>query len=616
MKPISAALAATALALLVGGCDRREKDEPPPAPEPKSARPLHPSTRTCRPGSRWVEGDVEAAFASARSADKPVFLYWGAEWCPPCAQIKSTIFNKREFQERARLFVPVYLDGDTPSAQKHGERFGVVGYPTMILFRPDGTEITRLPGGVDVARYATILDVALRDARPVKDILAAAQSGGEVSANDWRLLAYYSWGTDADGRALPQEQRLPALRTLAARCPAELPGECARLFFEYLDAAAAESTPEKSALDGLERADARRKLLALLSSPSVQATNVDHLLYGAKDVVALLSAAGSPERRELTRAWGAALDQVGAPANAARLSAPEQLLLVRARVMLARLDAPDAPLPPALLDQARQAVAEVDRKTTDGYARQAAINAAANLYWEAGLTDDANTLLTAELEKSKSPYYFMLDLADLSAKAGRKQEAVQWLARAYEGAKGPATRFQWGYNYLVGHARDDARGHGRHRACRPRGARRTRRIARRVLPAHAHAPGAARCQAARMGQFRRGGEGRGDPARTHAPDLRKTAGRRPGPAQLRALPQPRRESHSVRVRSYLTAARSRALRPPITSCGYSKRPANFSPHFCMTRCEARLRTSVRADSRSPATVSNAWRTSARLPSVA
>jgi protein disulfide-isomerase len=240
------------------------------------------------------------------------------------------------------------------------------------------------------------------------------------------------------------------LRTLAARCPAELPGECARLFFEYLNAAAAESTPKKSAFDGLERADARRKLLALLPQSPVQATNVDHLLYGAKETVGLLSAAGSPERRELTRAWSDALDQVGAPANAARLSAPEQLLLVRARVMLARLDAPDAPLPPALLAHARQAVAEVDAKTTDAYARQAAINAAANLYWEAGLTDDANTLLTAELEKSKSPYYFMLDLADLAEKAGRKQDAVQWLARAYEGAQGPATRFQWGYNYLVG----------------------------------------------------------------------------------------------------------------------------------------------------------------------
>ncbi|HEX5651180.1 MAG TPA: thioredoxin family protein [Steroidobacteraceae bacterium] len=451
MKPTAVLLhAAAVLALLASGCDRRDKEEPPPTPEPQSVA-TGAAAGHLPAGIAWLEGDVDAAFARAKSADKPVFLYWGAEWCPPCAQIKSTIFNKREFQERSRLFVPVYLDGDTPSAQKHGERFGVVGYPTMILFRPDGTEITRLPGGVDVTRYATILDVALQDARPVKDILAAAQAGHPVPANDWRLLAYYSWGTDVDGRALPQEQRLPAFRTLAARCPPELPGECGRLFFEYLHEAAAASTAAKPAFDGLERADARRRLLAALPLAAVQTTNVDNLLYGAKDTITLLSDPGSAERRELTRAWGAALDQIGAPANANNLSAPEQLLLVRARVMLARLDAGDAaPLPPALLDEARQAVASVDASTTDAYARQAAINAAANLYWEAGLSEDANTLLTAELEKSKSPYYFMLDLAELAEKAGRKQEAVQWLARAYQGAEGPATRFQWGYNYLVG----------------------------------------------------------------------------------------------------------------------------------------------------------------------
>ena len=430
----------------LAGCGHRE--EPAAAQSTPPEADATADIRHLPPGIDWFQGDVDAAFAAARAANKPVFLYWGAEWCPPCAQIKSTIFSKREFQERSRLFVPVYLDGDTPSAQKHGERFGVVGYPTMILFKPDGTEITRLPGGVDVARYAKVLDVALADARPVSEILAAARSGGAVTANDWKLLAYYSWGTD-NGRVLPADQQLATFRALAERCPAELPGECARFFFEYLGAVAEASEPGHPALDGLARADSRRRLLTLLPVPSVQAANVDNLLYGPTDVIGLLSDPGTPERSELTRAWTTALGQLGG-GDATPLSPAEQLLLVRARVMLARLDAPDAPLPPALLDEARSSVARVDAAAADSYARQAAINAAANLYWEAGLDTEANTLLTAELEKSKSPYYFMLDLAELAEKAGRKQEAVQWLARAYDGAKGPATRFQWGYNYLVG----------------------------------------------------------------------------------------------------------------------------------------------------------------------
>ena len=446
MKVYTVLLVAAAAGLALAGCDRRKKDEPPPTPEPQST-PAAAAEDHLPPGIDWFKGDVDAAFAAAKAANKPVFLYWSAEWCPPCAQIKTTIFARREFQDRSKLFVPVYLDGDTPSAQKHGERFGVVGYPTMILFKPDGTEITRLPGGVDVARYAKILDVALADARPVSTILAAARSGGAVTSNDWKLLAWYSWGTD-NGHVLPADQQLATFRALSNRCPAELPGECARFLFAYLNAAAAASERVEPSLDGLERADARRKVLAALPLPSVRQANVDNLLYGPKAVIGVLSDDGTPERARLTRAWNDSLAQLGDTERP--LSASEQLLRIRARVMLAKLDAPDAPLPPALLDEAREAVAKVDATTPAGHPRQAAINAAANLYWEAGLATEANTLLTAELDKSKSPYYFMLDLANLAEKAGRKQEAVDWLARAYEGAKGPATRFQWGYNYLMG----------------------------------------------------------------------------------------------------------------------------------------------------------------------
>lgn len=447
-----AALPFTALLLaaaLVAGCGRKE---PPVAAQPPPAAVVDADDTTnahLPPGIEWFDGDVDAAFAAAKSADKPLFLYWGAEWCPPCAQIKATIFNRREFQERSRLFVPVYLDGDTPSAQKQGERFGVVGYPTMILFNPEGAEITRLPGTVDIERYAKILDVALAEARPVKEILAAAAHGGEVTPGDWQLLAYYSWATD-NGRAMVKAKETGTFRMLSSRCPVELQADCARLYFEYLGAAARDAGDGKGSFTGLDRAEARKKLLELLAQPAVGRANVDNLLYGAKDTVAFLSDAGSPERKQLTTAWRAALDQLTAGDGGAALSPPEQLNLVRARMLLAKLDAPDAPLPAALVDEARNAVARVDAATTDPYARQAAINAAAGLYWEADLDEDANRLLVAELEKSKSPYYFMLDLADLAEKAGRADEAVTWLARAYAGAEGPATRFQWGYNYLVG----------------------------------------------------------------------------------------------------------------------------------------------------------------------
>jgi thiol-disulfide isomerase/thioredoxin len=401
------------------------------------------------PGIDWYDGDVDAAFAAARSSGRPLFLYWGAEWCPPCAQIKATIFNKREFQERSRLFVPVYIDGDSPGAQRLGERFGVVGYPTMILFRADGNEIMRLPGGVDIARYSTVLDTALAASRPIRDTLDAAASGKKMEPADWKLLAYYSWSTD-NGRLIADEKRAEVFGDLDRNCPKDMVAECSRIFFEYLRSTAAATKGAATPLAAQARERDVTRLADLLASQESIHANVENLIYAPSSVVGLLSDPGTPQRLRLVQAWRAALDSLERGDEGFALSGPEQINFYRARVALQRLVEPDAPLPPALLDAARQTVASVIDAAPDGYARLAAANAALNFYFEAGLEEEAKTLLMAEIEKSKSPYYFMDGLADLAKKGGRETEALAWLERAYADAEGPATRFQWGYNYLVG----------------------------------------------------------------------------------------------------------------------------------------------------------------------
>jgi hypothetical protein len=439
---------AVALAGLVACSRQPEPAKPAPSPAQALDTAASAMTGVAQPADHdgaaiaWRKGDVDAAFAAARAEHRPVFLYWGAVWCPPCNQVKATIFNRQDFIERARFFVPVYLDGDTPSAQKLGARFNVSGYPTMILFTPDGREITRLPGEVDADQYMRVLALGMSgSARPVKDALAAVQSGSraKLTPDDWRMLAYYSWVVD-EQQLVPKAQLASTLQRLAHACPADQPDSATRLGLKALAAAAtakgAKPRPDAAAVAHVQ---------SVLADSRSARDNFDTLTEYPREITAFITAPTSPERAKLVAAWSAVLDGLAADTT---LSTADQLTAITGEVQLAQLDAGSAPLPEALLAKVRSQVARADRITSDPYARQAVISQAADALTEAGLLDESDALLKAELKRSHSPYYFMVDLAENAKKRGDKTAALDWYAQSYSAAEGPATRLQWGVRYV------------------------------------------------------------------------------------------------------------------------------------------------------------------------
>ena len=388
-----------------------------------------------------ADADIDRAFAQARADKKPVLLYWGATWCPPCNQLKATLFNRQEFAALSKNFVAVNVDGDLPGAQKLGRRFKVSGYPTTVLFTPDGHEIARLPGEVDAPQALAVLQQGLAGGRPIKTVLADAVAGKPLAAGDWKLLAFYSWETD-EQQLVPKAEVPALLARLAAASPASDADTQARLWLKALSASDdGQGIKPDAAL--------RQRVLHVLVDPVQSRAQMDVLVNGAADIVRTLEADNSPGRAPLVAAFEAALKRLEADAT---LSRADRLEALTSRVRLARLplptDAVQVKLPEPLLKDLREHVARVDREITDGYERQAVVTSAGYALGLAGLWDESDALLKANLAKSHSPYYLMSQLGSNAKKLGHKDDALQWYGQAWEKSEGPATRLQWGSGYL------------------------------------------------------------------------------------------------------------------------------------------------------------------------
>lgn len=447
--PVIAAIA------FLGGCGRSENVgsdavQSPPVAQADAAK------ATGEHGIDWYEGDVESAFALAQQENKPLFLYWGAAWCPPCHQIKDQIFSRPAFIEKSRLFVPVYLDGDTERAQKYGETFGVRGYPTMIVFGPNGQELTRIPGGLDIGLYAQVLDLTLEGVRPVSEIVRAVMTGDNVAPDDYQLLGFYSWSQD-NNRALGDLDPVEAFRRMSEGCPESLAAASARLYAEYLRAAIAVSQDQDNprVMTSEQRAAAIQRVEMILADDELSRASFPLIVSYSDDVVAGLTEPDTEERRALVTAWNRRLDAIAADPG----TSPADRLWTRyVRVLFATMDT-DEEVPESVAAEARADVDLANEQSTSEYQRQSFMNAAWYVLTGSGQSDYARKLLLEELEKSGQPYYFMPSLADLAEQDGNIQEALDWLKRGYDTAEGPATRFQWGYYYVSGLIRmtpDDA----------------------------------------------------------------------------------------------------------------------------------------------------------------
>ncbi|MGV3554433.1 MAG: thioredoxin family protein [Croceibacterium sp.] len=381
----------------------------------------------------WRHGDVDDALAEAKEAGKPVILYWGAVWCPPCNQMKAGLFKDPAFIAETENFIPVYLDGDTEGAQRWGEQFGISGYPTIIILQPDGSEITRIASATMAQDLPELLRVAAKRTTSIEALLAKAESDtAKLSDEDWRILGGFDWMND------PKHfSDLTKAGTLLGRLARSAPDPSLQRRFGLLNLAVA--TDAEAGLTAEQQRRVAAILQPMLANPREVKANRQELTYYAPDLVAALPE--GDERAELSEALIAAGDAIFADE---RLSMTERVDALNIDITLAKAA---GGVTPEVLAKARERARWADAQAKDKITRQSVIDDAAYILKDAGDLAGGRKLLLAELERSDQPYYYMSSLADFAEAEGKNAEAIDWARKAFEASQGPATRVQWAISY-------------------------------------------------------------------------------------------------------------------------------------------------------------------------
>ncbi|MBZ0115094.1 MAG: thioredoxin family protein [Thermoanaerobaculia bacterium] len=404
----------------------------------------------------WFEGSVEEAFATAKEENKPLFLYWGAVWCPPCHYLKDKIFKTPEFVAQSRKFIAVYLDGDTDRAQAWGEKLKISGYPTVLILNPEGDEVMRMSSGIPVEEYNGVLDAALTHMRPIKDVLADVLAVGVAKADPTALdlLANYEWGQDRTVE-LSAEERFATFHQLYEGTPQSLRVVKSHFLANMLsDAAGLAADEERSepVLTGEQVTAYRAAVQTLLSDRELRNANPFFVALSASKTIDLLEPKAGEGREALIAAWLAAGNALE---NDDSLSAMDRVYAVYVPMDIAEMRAGKpaegeeaAPMPPEVLDAVRHRIAWANDTVTDEGELQGVMNVMLGVLESAGLEDEAKTLAEARLQDTEAPHYYMSWLSDLEESAGDKEAALAWSRRAYDESEGPYTRFQWGTSYI------------------------------------------------------------------------------------------------------------------------------------------------------------------------
>lgn len=101
---------------------------------------------------------LDQALARAKAEHKPVLADFSAIWCPSCRAMHQRVFTDAAVKAAINQgFVLSRIDFEAPEAPAFMQKYGVTGFPSLLLLDGDGKLLRRLPVTFDPAEFVAEL---------------------------------------------------------------------------------------------------------------------------------------------------------------------------------------------------------------------------------------------------------------------------------------------------------------------------------------------------------------------------------------------------------------------------------------------------------------------------
>src|SRR5262245_43890278 len=157
---------------------------------------------------------VAEALEQAKHDGKLAFLDFYANWCDPCKQVATTVFPDPKVKTWLEQYTVAFaVDGERGEGPQVRERYKLKFYPTMLLLKPDGTEIGRYTGSLGVDEFLQTFQ-ALRSGQ---DRTAALKKRVEADPKDVEARMQLSTVYEEQGKDKEAKAQYTAMLDLDSR---------------------------------------------------------------------------------------------------------------------------------------------------------------------------------------------------------------------------------------------------------------------------------------------------------------------------------------------------------------------------------------------------------------